>query len=1204
MLRTITLNRLLRRDRSLAAVGKRIVAWIALSGMAAAPPAAAGETAETGNADVAADDVRTAAAERFAQELKPLLRQRCFSCHGALKQQANLRLDTVASIVRGGDSGPAAIAGNPDQSPLIQRVSANDLAQRMPPQHEGESLSDAQIASLRAWIAAGSPVPEIDPPEVDPREHWSFRGVSRPTVPEVAHLTWGRNSIDHFVAREHERLGLRRAAEAEKLQLLRRLSLDLIGLPPSPDEVLSVMEDGTTEWYERAVDRLLNDPRYGERWARHWMDVWRYSDWWGLGEELRNSQKQIWHWRDWIVESLNVDLPYDEMLRRMLAADELYPNDLDSLRATGFLARNYFLFNRNQWMDETVEHVAKGFLGLTMNCAKCHDHKYDPLSQRDYYRMRAFFEPYHVRVDVRPGSADLAADGIPRAFDGLPELPTYRFIRGNENNPDKSEVIAPGVPSVLEFRPLHITAVDLPLEAWQPQRRPWVAPAQIAAAEQRIEMRRSKLTDAEELLRKAQTHQQAMLDRQRTEKPRAATVPRPDVPFSIRDNFTALDASRWKLMGGDWELGESGLRQRKDGPTRSAVRLASAPPRDFDATMRVTIVGGSQWRSAGIAFDVTHLDGTAEPGTDDSEQSVYISAFAGGPKLQAAWHRSGQSHYPGEAMVALPIELNKEYQLRVQVRDQLINASLDGRPLLAWRSPLARREGALQLIAFDALIVLHEVQIESLDPSIALREPGASIADPNTVAGAEFATASAELELQIARSALAASELDLQSVRRRAEATQRVTPKPSMPTGDPNGNPNEAPTNEAEPGATASEAALLAARAAVRAEREFAAATARQALAESQLKLHRAPANQREAIEKEVAAAREAVAVSERKIDEPGEQFTPLTGARWTPTRFFNSGKDDPAVTFHSTSTGRRTALAEWITDRRNPLTARVAVNHIWMRHFGHPLVPTVFDFGRNGIAPRQMPLLDWLAAELMERGWSMKQLHRLIVMSSTYRMATSLEQPQDNNAADRDNVWLWRRTPSRLESQILRDAVLDLAGILDARRGGPPIPSTEQPRSTRRSLYFFHSNNDRNLFLTTFDEALVKECYRREQSIVPQQALALTNSGLILDAAPQITDQIASCCIGVPAGEFLKVDGAAGERAGEPTAADTAFARMAFAILLGRFPDQGELAAVQQATLDWRQSTDGAAAGDPLRFARTQLVWVLLNHHEFVSVP
>ena len=178
------------------------------------------------------------------------------------------------------------------------------------------------------------------------------------------------------------------------------------------------------------------------------MDIWRYSDWWGLGAEVRNSQKHIWHWRDWIIESLNADKGYDQMLREMLAADELYPDDLDKLRASGFLARQYFKFNRTTWLDETIEHTSKAMLGLTFNCAKCHDHKYDPISQVDYYRMRAIFEPYQVRTDMVPGEVDLEKDGIPRAFDCNLDAKTFLHIRGDDRRPDEGRPIEPGVPRI------------------------------------------------------------------------------------------------------------------------------------------------------------------------------------------------------------------------------------------------------------------------------------------------------------------------------------------------------------------------------------------------------------------------------------------------------------------------------------------------------------------------------------------------------------------------------------------------------------------------------------------------------------------------------------------------------------------------------------------------------------------------------------
>src|SRR6185436_1934945 len=239
------------------------------------------------------------------------------------------------------------------------------------------------------------------------------------------------------------------------------------------------------------------------------------------------------------------------------------------------------------------------------------------------------------------------------------------------------------------------------------------------------------------------------------------------------------------------------------------------------------------------------------------------------------------------------------------------------------------------------------------------------------------------------------------------------------------------------------------------------------------------------------------------------EQFTRLAGATWTATRFLSSTADDPTVKFSPQSSGRRKALAEWITDRRNPLTARVAANHIWTRHFGVPLVPTVFDFGRKGTPPTHPELLDWLAAELMESGWSLKHLHRLIVNSATYRLSSSLAGAEANVAKDSDNVYLWRRNSIRLEAEVVRDSMLSLAGNLDPTIGGPSVPPANQDDSKRRSLYFFHSKDERNLFLTTFDEAGVRESYRRDQSIVPQQALALSNSKLVLDSAGRIATRL-----------------------------------------------------------------------------------------------
>jgi hypothetical protein len=337
-------------------------------------------------------------------------------------------------------------------------------------------------------------------------------------------------------------------------------------------------------------------------------------------------------------------------------------------------------------------------------------------------------------------------------------------------------------------------------------------------------------------------------------------------------------------------------------------------------------------------------------------------------------------------------------------------------------------------------------------------------------------------------------------------------------------------------------------------------------------------------VAKEVAAARTALDKAREQIETPSEQFTRLIGAQWTPTRFANSGNDDPAVAFPPRSTGRRKALAEWITHPRNPLTARVAVNHIWNRHFGTPLVPAVFDFGRKNAPPANPELLDWLAAELIESGWSMKHLHRLIVQSAGYRQSSSWAGAEPNLALDPENTHLWRRSPARLESQAVRDSILALAGTLDLARGGPPVPAAGQADSTRRSLYFFHSNNERNLLLTMFDEALVKECYRREQSIVPQQALTLINSRLVLDAAPRIAERLTA-------------------ELGPQDQSDAAFIRLAFAVVLGAEPNEAELAASTRALDAWKKLPEAGSGGAATSFARGQLIWVLLNHNDFVSL-
>lgn len=293
--------------------------------------------------EVSDTDLRAAI---YSSTVKPVLAERCFACHGALKQEAGLRVDTVAAMV---DAGVLSL-GDAEGSELFERVTSSDEFYRMPP--EGHALKDDELNAMRQWIDDGAVAPRDEQPEPDPTAHWSFLSPTkvdlgdgpdgqsllelgpadrfRSTASSNAESTSAsepRHPIDALLEMTRQERGVAAIAEASREQSLRRLYLDLIGLPPQPAQVDRYLDDSRNDAWERVVDELLASPRYGERWGRHWMDVWRYSDGYGLGEQLRHSQKHLWHWRDWIVESLNDDVGYDRMLELMLAADEIKPTD-------------------------------------------------------------------------------------------------------------------------------------------------------------------------------------------------------------------------------------------------------------------------------------------------------------------------------------------------------------------------------------------------------------------------------------------------------------------------------------------------------------------------------------------------------------------------------------------------------------------------------------------------------------------------------------------------------------------------------------------------------------------------------------------------------------------------------------------------------------------------------------------------------------
>lgn len=827
----------------------------------------------------------------YVTQIKPLLEEKCWACHGVLKQEAGLRLDTRDLMVE--DAG-VVVPGDSQVSLLIERVAAED-AERMPPVDEGSRLTEAEIKLLKSWIERGAEAPD-EVPLSGPDQHWAFQPILQPPS-KLA-------SIDVILETQRQQRGLNTVPHAERPLAIRRLYIDLIGLPPTLDQL-----NDDRPW-NKIVNELLVDPRYGERWGRHWMDVWRYSDWYGLGDQLRYSQKHIWHWRDWIIKSLNDDKGYDQMVLEMLAGDELAPEDPDAVAATGFLARNYYLFNRTTWLDSTIEHTGKAFLGLTLNCAKCHDHKYDPISHRDYYQFRAIFEPHQIRLDPIPGATNLEQDGLPRAFDDHLDAVTRLHRRGDPANPDPDLLIEPAVPELFQSFASTVEPVELPISAYAPVVREYVQTDLISKAAE-------KLAAAEKIL----------------------------------------------------ETGHSDSGEiENDQKLESAVVVAHSELEALQATLA-------------------------------AEQAKYTV---------------GAESFEFKALA------NEASRLQ------------------------ARR---------DVVLAKHEMLLAGDDE-------GKQKAAADKLKQAEDRLAKAD-----------SGSGDYQPLR-----------------------------------------------------------------------------------------------VSRKALETPAHNF------------------ETYGTSYASSSTGRRLALARWIIDRRNPLTARVAVNHVWMRHFNQPLVESVFDFGLRAPLPEQAELLDFLAWEFMESGWSFRHLHRLIVMSQAYQLSSStLAAPAENLQIDPTNQFYWRMNARRMESQVVRDSLVYLAGELNQTMLGPSVEPSSTSR--RRSLYFKHSRDQQDLMLSIFDDADLLACYRRTESIVPQQALAMANSRLTFDMAVKIAQRITS-----------DID-VSDEELGS-------WIETAFFQLLGRSPSTEELDECLRFCDDIKQLTDTEnEQADAQQRVKLRLIHALLNHNDFVTI-
>ncbi len=1057
--------------------------------------------------------VWAAAEVDYVRDIKPILAEKCYACHGGLRQQSGLRVDTAAALIRGGDSGSVVTPGQADKSPLLE-VLTGEAGYRMPLENEGTPLTDQQISLIRQWIAEGAVAPKDEQPQTDPTKWWSYRPVVRPPLPNVSDDHWCRNGVDHFIAAAREERGLPYAEEVSKPLWLRRVTIDLTGLPPTREELHRFLADESPQAYERVVDDLLARPSYGERWGRHWLDIWRYSDWYGSRRinEIRYSQRHIWRWRDWVVESLNKDKGYDQMIREMLCADEICGGDPAILPATGYLGRNWYKFDRNVWLFETVERTGEAFLGLTFRCARCHDHKFDPVTQEEYYRFRAFFEPHDVRTD--PISAltgtqkdatlgQVLTDGIPLVYDKTLEAPTYRFERGDSRYPDESQPLTPGVPAALGGA-VDIQPVELPVAMWYPVLRPGVRETLLRKAALERDQARKKWEEARS---KAQAAAQALA--QADDMPEESPP-----PLLLHDDFSKPRPDLWQTVNGTWRYEKGRLVQ--SAVTHFATMVTKKPVTgDFQIHLVYRPLQPGTYRSVGFSFD--YLD-------QGNSQDVYTSTGDTRQSVQAFHRLHGKQIYPKAGIVPTSLSVGEEAVLDVVVMGSHLTIDLNGERKLDYTMPEQRRDGKFSLWVHKGAAEFLELKITQL------RESRETLARRQQAADHDVAVAQGEYEV---------AQAEFLSVEKRlaAEVARFL-------------NRDESMTEQLVSEAVKAELDVAVKRAALEVV-------------------------QAGNMEERRASARKKLEAARAAFEKPPSDYTPL-GAQYL-----------------KTSTGRRSALAAWITRRENPRTARVAVNHIWSRHFGRPLVATPENFGLNGRQPTHPELLDWLASELMDNGWKMKPLHKVLVLSATYRMASTLKDEQQRAqtlSQDAQNDFFWRMNPRRLEAEVVRDGVLALSDQLDSSMGGPELSEQEGERIPRRSLYFRNTPNEKMAMLEIFDMANPNECYRRKESVVPQQSLAMMNSGLTQDAARRIAHRLA----------------------GEPD-----FVTVAFETVLTRGPTPAEAERcrkflLQQQTLFEDKNrkvfpSGGTAtqppAGDPDLRAKENLLLVLLMHNDFVTL-
>ncbi|MSR58640.1 MAG: DUF1553 domain-containing protein [Planctomycetaceae bacterium] len=1055
----------------------------------------------------------------YNRDVRPILSKACYNCHGpdAGHRKAGLRLDQRDVALKELETGARAIVpGNPDESELYRRITSTDAAERMPPKGTGHELTPSQIDTLRRWIKQEAPF----------AKHWSFVKPERPVVPAVNDNAWPRNPIDAFILSRLEQSKLHHAPEADRYALIRRLSLDLRGLPPTPQEVQAFVDDRDQDAYERLVDRFLDDSAYGERWARVWLDLARYADSKGLGSD---PLRTIWRYRDWVIDAFNRNLPFDQFTIEQLAGDLLPEPTLEQRIATAF-HRNTMTNTEGGTDDEEfrvaavkdrVDTTAQVWMGLTVGCAKCHDHKFDPISQAEYYRFFAFFNQ----------SAD-------------------------NDQPDESPTLAaptPEIESQLREIDRQITAVQQQLDTPTPE---------LAAAQ-----------DAWEETLHSQPVWTTLEPDELTSSGGATLVRQGDGSILVSGTNSAQDTYTLSAKTALNKITAFRLEALPD-PSLPAGGSGRAADGNFVLSRFSVTAEEADQANAPIRGRFVRIE---LPGEGKILSLAEVQVFLGSDNLARAGKASQSSvDYDGPPDLAIDGNTNGDFFAERSTthtkaeKDPWWEVDL-GEPKSIDRLALWNRSDGdvgVRLANFRLLIldasrapVWQQTVAESPRPgsefnptgkqNLALAQALADYSQPT------FPVASAVQQPDLAKSGWAvgpkvtephtayfiasAATPEFKSTRLVVRLEHHYQ-SPQYNLGRFRMSVTTSPDVLRRVSVAAEVLAIV--------DRPSAERTGQQA---AQLAAHYrtiAPALQplRDKIaqlEKSRPAIPTVPVMAELPADKRRTTTVMIKGNFLTPGEVVEAKVPEAFHPFPQQAPLDRLGIAHWIIARDNPLTARVMVNRFWSQVFGSGMVETEEDFGTQGELPSHPELLDWLAVEFMEPGpstsapitasplrddagaWNMKRLLKLIVMSATYRQSSRVLA----EALSRDprNRLLTRGPRFRLEAEMVRDQALALAGLLSRKSHGPSVYPPQPPGlwqaafngertwttssgedKYRRGLYTLWRRTVPYPSMATFDAPSRELCtVRRIRTNTPLQAFVTLNDPVYVEAAQALARRI-----------------------------------------------------------------------------------------------